>query len=134
MSKIKIKRGNRNVIPSNLETGELFLILDENKLSIKNDNLLIELPNSTEIQSLTNQLNSLVKTVNTISSNIVQLNQDVEGKISSPESPQLNQFLKYDGEKWIASDITGTGNSIIISPTQPEQQEVSGLWLKELTV
>ena len=144
---IKVKRGNRSVLPSTLSSGEFYLILDEGRLTIKSGETLLELANSPEVSALSSQLTSL--SVGQISDNLVTINQDISGlegevstintqlgtKLTTPQGVQ-GQVLGFTADNVVgAMDISigGDGNTIVLSPSQPADQEVGGLWLKDLS-
>ena len=146
---IKVKRGNRSVLPSTLSSGEFYLILDEGRLTIKSGETLLELANSPEVSALSSQLSNLVESVGQISDNLVTINQDIsdlEGEVSTintqlgtklttPQGVQ-GQVLGFTADNVVgAMDISigGDGNTIVLSPSQPADQEVGGLWLKDLS-
>ncbi len=127
---IKIKRGNKASLPSNLNDGEFFLIKDEGKLIIKNNDKIIEFVNSSELQLLVSQLNSLVDTTNTISENVANLNNEIDLKLTSP-SGNKGQILGYIDTNLIgAVDAPLENVNIIVSSNQPQAQKKDDLWFK----
>lgn len=145
---IRVKRGNRSVLPSTLSSGEFYLILNEGRLTIKSGETLLELANSPEVSALSSQLTSLIESVGQISDNLVTINQDISGlegevstintqlgtKLTTPQGVQ-GQVLGFTANNVVgAMDISGgDGNTIVLSPSQPADQEVGGLWLKDLS-
>lgn len=128
---IKVKRGNRSSIPPNLQDGELFLVKDEGKLIIKNNDLTIELANVSSIESLTSQLNSLAETVGTISENVANLNDEIDLKLTSP-SGNKGQFLGFLDNNVIGTVDAPSGISAITSKDPPENLKENDLWFEIL--
>lgn len=128
---IKIKRGNKSLMPSNLEDGELFLAKDENKLVIKNGENIVEFVNNTDLDSLSFQLNSLADSLEIISKNIANLNNEIELKLTSP-SGNKGQVLGYSEDNVIEAINIDSGASIVTSIEPPENSKINDLWFQIL--
>lgn len=162
MATILVKRGQASSIgQASLVSGEFYLETDTNTLKIKNGDTIIEIANSSTVTQLSQQLSSLVETVNTITGNIVNLNGDIQdlqnninnhienknnphevtieqvGGIKQPQTAVDGQVLVYSQSQqaWVAGDVSSGSASIILSSQQPGDgvQEENSLWLKDLT-
>lgn len=135
MSQILIKRGPESALTSNsLATGEFYLCTNNGKIVIQNGETRIELAGKTSVDDLVNIVNALSGNVGTLNTDVENINTEMNKKLTTPTGTK-GQVLGYTENNMVGamSLNLGTGNTIYLSATQPENQEVNGLWLKEVT-
>lgn len=135
MAQILIKRGPESALTSNsLATGEFYLCTNNGKIVIQNGETRIELAGKTSVDDLVNIVNTLSGNVGTLNTDVENINIEMNKKLTTPTGTK-GQVLGYTENNTVGAmtlDLS-TGNTIYLSATQPENQEVNGLWLKEVT-
>ena len=141
MAQILIKRGPESALTSDsLATGEFYLCTNNGKLVIQNGETRIELAGKTSVDDLVTIVNTLsgnVGTLNTdvetLNTNVDNINTEMDKKLTTPIGTK-GQVLGYTADNTVGAmniDLS-TGNTIYLGTTQPEKQEVNGLWLQEV--
>lgn len=134
MAQILIKRGPESALTSDsLATGEFYLCTNNGKLVIQNGETRIELAGKASVDDLVNIVNTLSGNVGTLNTDVENINTEMDKKLTTPTGTK-GQVLGYTADNTVGAmniDLS-TGNTIYLGTTQPENQEVNGLWLKEV--
>lgn len=137
MTDIQIKRGSRSLLPPNLKDGEMYLIKDEDILSIKNGEKLVELSTKEKVVKIEQSVNSITETIGVLGDNISSLNNEIDTKVTIPDGGKQNQILvKKDNTSnemiWKDMGNGGSGNKITLSVEEPQNPGTGDIWFKPI--